>query len=553
MANDLKFSQSGPHLGNQFTEDSALQEYLSSFADCSEFYRDLENFGSRVVSDILEHHNLCERFPPVFEEFDAWGSKIDKITTHSSWNFMHKVSAEEQLIHLGYTCKKNRRLHQFAKLYLFSSSSGLYICPLAMTEGAAFLLRSLLQKSEDSELQEAFSRVTSSDPNQFWTSGQWMTEKRGGSDVSGGSQTIAEHLSGDTYKLYGYKWFTSATTANMAFTLARVDGKLSLFFVKVKDEEGRLNNIRIVRLKEKLGTKQLPTAEMVLEGTVAKLVSPVGKGVSLIANLVNMTRLYNSIGAVSAMRRITALARDYSHRRFAFNKYVKDHPLHQASLSELEVITRGCLIFVLYTAHLLEKSEDSQAKDWEVKTLRVLTPVIKLYTAKMAIKVVSEGIECIGGVAYMENSGIPGILRDAQVYSIWEGTTNVLSLDVQRALIKNSDPSASYLKSALESLGCDFLSSNLEKILESFKNPYAGRKCAWALGSLFIEALLRWHSHKTGTQQDSEIANYWARLNPSDLVCENPLLYYNLALDVGKKGPRGFGDYDSLKIPRPKF
>lgn len=175
-----------------------------------------------------------------------------------------------------------------------------------------------------------------------------MTEKNGGSDVSGGTRTSAVHDVDDYYKLYGYKWFTSATTADVAFTLARIESRLSLFLVKVRNDNGDLNGIKIARLKSKLGTKQLPTAEIILDGCRAKLLSPIGQGVKLISYLINITRLYNSVGAVAAMRRSIAISRDYAHRRIAFGKPIIEYPLHQSTLSEMEITFRGCLIFTIY-------------------------------------------------------------------------------------------------------------------------------------------------------------------------------------------------------------
>lgn len=169
MVDDINYSQEGPRLGNQYLEDSALISYLNTFMGSSLplYSNELVKFGQRVAGDIYDNHVLCEMFPPVLESFDAWGRRIDKIHTNPAWAFMNKVSADECLIRLGYTNVKNNRLLQFAKLYMFSPSSGLYLCPLAMTDGAAYLCRELLKMKNDPEIAEAFRRLTSSDVNEF--------------------------------------------------------------------------------------------------------------------------------------------------------------------------------------------------------------------------------------------------------------------------------------------------------------------------------------------------------------------------------------------------
>jgi len=172
------------------------------------------------------------------------------------------------MIATAYEGEVSQRFFQFLKLYLYYPSSGLYGCPLAMTDGAAFLTKHLLSTThpDDEELKQAMSHLTSRDPGQFWTSGQWMTERAGGSDVSAGTQTVARFVDGETYELSGTKWFTSAIDSEMTYTLGRVDGKLALFFAKVQNLDGSLNGIQMIRLKDKLGTRQLPTAELILDG-----------------------------------------------------------------------------------------------------------------------------------------------------------------------------------------------------------------------------------------------------------------------------------------------
>ena len=233
----------------------------------------------------------------------------------------------------------------------------------------------------------------------------------------------------------------------MALTLARerdINGRLitgnkglAMFFVRLRDPSTQqLNGITVMRLKDKMGTKQLPTAELTLNGCRARKVSADGRGIPTIATMINVTRVYNAIAAVGHQRRMLLLARDYAHRRSAFGKPLAQQPLHANTLAKMEVESRGNVQFVFEMARLLGLSETGKASAAEDMLLRLLTPVCKLYTGKQAVAIASEGLESFGGHGYVEDSGLPETLRDAQVLSIWEGTTNVLGLDVLRVFAK---------------------------------------------------------------------------------------------------------------------
>jgi hypothetical protein len=223
-------------------------------------------------------------------------------------------------------------------------------------------------------------------------------------------------------------------------TLARIEGApagshgLSVFLINLRDNDGRLRNIRVERLKDKLGTRALPTAELVLEGTPAQLVGGAGDGVRKIATLFNVTRVYNAVAAVAGMRRAIALASDYARRRRAFGKLLIEHPLHVETLADMHLELRTAFLLAFRVVELLGKDECGEATESESRLLRFLIPIAKLYTAKRAIAVASEVLEAFGGAGYLEDTGLPRLLRDAQVLSIWEGTTNILSLDALRAM-----------------------------------------------------------------------------------------------------------------------
>ncbi|XP_061115758.1 acyl-CoA dehydrogenase family member 11-like [Conger conger] len=444
------FFQERPLLKNPFLEDALLQKYLSRNLPpqiLGSIRADLAQFGERIVKELDILGQQCEDSPPRLQHYDAWGCRVDRILTCPAWAHMKKISAQEGLVAAGYerTYGEWSRVFQMSKLYIYSPSAGLYTCPLAMTDGAAKVIESF---GMSGPLENAFQRLTCRDPQRFWTSGQWMTERKGGSDVANGTETVAIPQADGTYKLYGFKWFTSATDADMTLTLGRelnAEGfpkqgskGLSLFYAEVRDEQGNLKGIEVQRLKDKLGTRQVPTAELLLDGLPAHRISSEGRGVASISNMLTITRIHNTVSAVAAMRRIIQLGREYAAKRFVFGKFLREHALHVQTMARMEVETRGAFLLLMEVSRLLGREESGVASELESHLLRLLTPVAKLYTGKQAVAVVSEGLECFGGQGYMEDTGLPRMLRDAQVLSIWEGTTNVLSLDVLRCLAKSN-------------------------------------------------------------------------------------------------------------------
>ena len=434
------FHQSPPVLANQYRDDALLQSYLRAAvpaAVLAQIEPELDALGERAAGEWRSLSEQAEAQPPRLVSYDAWGNRVDRIETSDAWRAFERIAATEGFVARGYERAYGAvsRVDQFARLYLFAPSSATYSCPLAMSDGAARCLELL---ASDDRQRAALRHLTSRDPAQFWTAGQWMTERTGGSDVSGTS-TVAKR-DGPQFRLYGTKWFTSATTSQMALTLARPEGAdpgsrgLSLFYLELRDHAGLPRAMRVLRLKDKLGTRALPTAEIELDGTPAWMVGGEGQGVRKIATVLTITRVYNALAAVAGMRRAMALARDYARRRTAFGRPLGEHPLHVETLAAMQVELAGSFLLVFRVIELLGLTELGMATERDARVLRLLTPVVKLYTGKRALAIASETIEAFGGAGYIEDTGLPRLLRDAQVLSIWEGTTNVLSLDVWRAI-----------------------------------------------------------------------------------------------------------------------
>lgn len=351
-----------------------------------------------------------------------------------------------------------------------------------MTDGAACLLLKHLKSEALSPsmrpvLTSAFRRLTSRNPDEAWTSGQWMTERKGGSDVSG-TETLAALASRPLqskgvegsplgpYSISGFKWFSSATDANMTILLARTpEGAISTFYAPMRrtvpspgqEPDTELNGVTIQRLKSKLGTRAVPTAELELKDMRAYLLGTAGQGIHEIATILNITRVHNSVTAMGLWGRGLAITRAYARVRVVGKKTLMEFPAHVATMAGQEVEYRGYMHLTFFTVLLLGVAEQDSKPSLSSSAgssntalaqllpavadapllLRVLTPLIKALTAKASIKGLSECMESLGGVGYLENEemefNIPRLSRDAAVLSIWEGTTDIMAHDLLRA------------------------------------------------------------------------------------------------------------------------
>jgi acyl-CoA dehydrogenase len=392
-----------------------------------------------VAPETLALGSKAEREPPEHVPYTAWGDRVDEVRVSDAYLELGRIGVEAGVTAMPYedsVLGEASRVAWGGLLALWGPSSAMYSCPVAMTDGAA---RTLLVNGgvDDVAIVE---RLTTRDFGEAWTSGQWMTETAGGSDV-GRTATVARKDADGTWRLYGTKWFTSSITSEMALTLARPEGAeagsrgLALFRVHRDLDDGRRNSIRVRRLKDKLGTRPLPTAELELEGAVAVPVGDplAGGGVRLISTMLNITRIHNAIGSASGLARGLAWARAYAREREVFGSRLSDLPAHQATLADLAVDYAASLALTMRCCELLGKTEHGRAGADEIALLRGLTPLTKLATARWGIAGVTECMEAVGGVGYCEDSTIPALVRNMHVNPIWEGTTNVLALDFLRA------------------------------------------------------------------------------------------------------------------------
>jgi alkylation response protein AidB-like acyl-CoA dehydrogenase len=430
------FIQDGPVAQNRFRTDRALRGTIERLLPPDIFAAAapaLDQLGERTVHELPALAAQAEREPPRHVAFDAWGRRVDRIEVSPAFDRLVAIGQEAGLVALPYENPYgvHTRIVQAAMMTLFDPVSAVASCPLTMSDGAAWLL----QKHDPALAARYLSKLTARHGG--WTSGQWMTEREGGSDVSRTS-TLAEVQPDGTFRLTGTKFFTSATSADMALALARTDGAapgsagLSLFLLELRAADGNWNNIFVRRLKDKMGTRALPTAELELRGTVAVPVGGLGRGVAKVASLLNVARLWAAQAAPAAVGHLLALARDYATRRAVFGAPLRNNPIHTAWLAHIATDYEAMIAMCLQTAAAVGRAEHGG----NGSLARLLTPLTKLACARGGITGASDLIESFGGAGYMEDTGLPAIFRNAHVHAIWEGTTNVLAHDVLRALAK---------------------------------------------------------------------------------------------------------------------
>ncbi|ELR09636.1 hypothetical protein VC83_07006 [Pseudogymnoascus destructans] len=473
------FFQERPIVPNQLQDDRALQRVLALYLPSEiqqEIYPDLNRFGDVVLSrKVLDWVADSEKNLPYLKTWDTFGKRRDELITSEGWRNLQNLGIEEGIVAIPHENKHKEfsRVHQFIKYHLWTASNSSVTCPSAMTDGAArFLSRQMESPTLSPELrpilQSAYTRLTSRSPSKAWTSGQWMTERPGGSDVSftetlatpSASPISAKSIDGSplgSWLINGFKWFSSATDAQMTILLARTpEGKLSTFFAPMRrttdGTDTELNGVTIQRLKNKLGTKSLPTAELVVKDMRAHLMGEAGNGIREISTILNITRVHNSVTAVGAWGRGLAIKRAFARvRKVAGGRRLIDMPSHIAVMARDEVEYRGWMHLSFFTVLLLGISEQGSASYGKgvdaalvpdskdvVKLLRVLTPVLKAGSAKACITGLQECVEGLGGVGYLENEemdlNVAKIYRDSNVLSIWEGTTETLSWDLVKIL-----------------------------------------------------------------------------------------------------------------------
>jgi acyl-CoA dehydrogenase len=377
---------------------------------------------------------------PILVQYDRRGQRIDEIVFHPSYRELGRIFYERfGIAAMSYrdgVCGWPGRVPQVVKLALVNVASqaeyGIF-CPISMTD----TLTRVLLRFAPAEIQAMYvPRLTAARYEDQYEAAMFLTERAGGSDV-GQTQTVARREA-DGWHLYGDKWFCSNAGADLILTLARPEGAppgtrgLGLYLVPRVLPDGRRNAYAINRLKDKLGTRSMASGEVTFNGAFAHEISGPGQGFLQMTEMVNLTRLWTANGAAALMRRAYLEAITHARGRVAFGRVLADHALMRETLLDLLLEVESCESLVFWAAEALQATDDGVPG--AAALLRVLTPLAKYYVSKHAEYVAAEAMEVRGGNGYIEDWPNARILRDSYVNSIWEGSSNVIVLDVARAL-----------------------------------------------------------------------------------------------------------------------
>ncbi|WP_054754673.1 acyl-CoA dehydrogenase family protein [Piscibacillus salipiscarius] len=432
---------------NFYTDDAVLRRILKNNLDPHFFEfadRQLSQFGERVAGEIDERARHTDRDgQPKLIKYDKMGEDISKVQVNEGYLKTVQETYETGIV--GYPHKvipelneKGNYMFSYAQGYLLSQSEPGFYCPVTLTMATAYLI----DHYANAELRAQFlPHVISTGEVELYEGATFLTERQGGSDV--GANEVKAVQDGENYRLYGEKYFASnAGMCGVAMVLARMEGApegtkgLSLFLVPW--EENRLNQkLSIRRLKDKLGVRAVPSAEVEFEGAMAYLVGDPKQGFRYMMEALNLSRVCNTVASIGIMRRAYVEARDYAKDREAFGGALTQYPMVQETLvnliTKLEVETYATFEVVKMFDDVMA---NSNALDEEKALLRLYIAIMKKETAEQAIEFSHEAIEMHGGNGYIEDFVPPRLLRDAQVLTVWEGTTNILGLEVLRLLEK---------------------------------------------------------------------------------------------------------------------
>ncbi len=427
---------------NAFRNDPAMAELLKIYLPSGILelaLPQLDRMGA-MVNDRLEQLALAaDQNPPKLHIRARNGAADERIEKHPAYEELERIAFGEfglaAMSHRGGvfgTKEKLPPLVKYALVYLFVQSEFGLCCPLSMTDT---LTRTLTRFGSDELVSTYFERLTSQKMDQLFQGAMFMTEQMAGSDV-GAIETTARKVDGE-WRLYGDKWFCSNPDAALAMVLARPENGgagtrgLSLFLLPQILPDGSRNAYRILRLKDKLGTRSMASGEITLEGATAYLVGEAGQGFKQMTDMINMSRLANGVRSAGLMRRSVNETLFIARNRSAFGKRLADLPLMRRQLAKLLVTAEQGRAMVFHTAYVLEASDRGDTA--MTRVLRILTPLIKFRTCRDARKVAGDAMEVRGGCGYIEEWSDARVLRDAHLGSIWEGPSNIVALDVARA------------------------------------------------------------------------------------------------------------------------
>jgi putative acyl-CoA dehydrogenase len=408
---------------NLFEEDRVLVESVQREAEWG--LDRLREFGRAVGGEPLRWGVHADRNPPVLHTHDRYGNRIDRVEFHPAWTSLLELGIRAGIPSLPWRDPRpGAHVVRGALLYLMTQAESGVCCPLSMTYASIPTLRANPDLAAEWE-----PRLLDDDPARAALCGMAMTEKQGGSDVRA-NNTRAERIGGDAYELTGHKWFCSHPMCDAFLVLAQAPGGLSCFLLPRVLPDGSTNaGFRIQRLKDKLGTRALASSEVEFDCAAAWLVGEEGRGVRTIIEMVNHTRLDCVLGSAAGMRKAVAEATHHAASRSAFGARLIEQPLMLNVLADLCLESEAATILAMRLARSYDPGTEPLFQ-------RLATAVTKFWVCKRFTPVAAEALECLGGNGFVEESPMPRLLRDSPLNSIWEGSGNVIALDVLRAMTR---------------------------------------------------------------------------------------------------------------------
>ncbi|WP_080186144.1 isovaleryl-CoA dehydrogenase [Salmonella enterica] len=433
------FNQPAPlNNSNLFLSDGALCEAVSR--EGAGWDSDLlASIGQQLgTAESLELGRLANAHPPELLRYDPQGQRLDDVRFHPAWHLLMQGLCANRVHNLAW--EEEARAGSFvaraARFVLHAQVEAGTLCPVTMTFAATPLLLQMLPATFHDWLaplrsDRYDSHLLPGGQKRGLLIGMGMTEKQGGSDVLSNT-THAERLADDSYRLGGHKWFFSVPQSDAHLVLAQAKGGLSCFFVPRFLPDGQRNSVRLERLKDKLGNRSNASAEVEFQDAVGWRLGEEGEGIRHILKIGGMTRLDCALGSHGLMRRAFSVAIYHAHQRQAFGKPLIEQPLMRQTLSRMALCLEGQTALLFRLARAWEQRREAKEALWA----RLFTPAAKFAICKQGIPFVAEAMEVLGGMGYCEESELPRLYREMPVNSIWEGSGNIMCLDVLRVLTK---------------------------------------------------------------------------------------------------------------------
>jgi putative acyl-CoA dehydrogenase len=436
---------------NPFEENRPLKEGLER--EGAEWARDQVSAFAAAGGDprVMEWARQANENPPRLKTHDRYGNRVDEVEFHPAWHELLGLCVEGKVHSLPWSePQPGAHVARGALMYLLPEAG--VGCPISMTYACVPALRRQPDVAEEWLPRLASPvydrRFIPAEDKEGALCGMGMTEKQGGSDVRANT-TAARPINGGgagaEYELTGHKWFFSAPMCDVFLVLAQADGGVSCFLLPRFTGDGELNQVRIQRLKDKLGNRSNASSEVEFHGAWARMLGEEGRGVPTIIEMVNHTRLDCVLGSASGMRAAVEQATHHAAHRAAFGKALIDQPLMRNVLADLCVESEAATITAMRLARAFDNAQSEEPDHAEELFKRLATAVSKYWICKRSPVVAGEALECLGGNGYVEESGMPRLYREMPLNSIWEGSGNVQCLDVLRALARSPQSLEAFL------------------------------------------------------------------------------------------------------------